>query len=380
MEVSKLFESISEKMRVDFEISAKFNQHGNRGDYREDSLKDFLNNGRLPNNFGIASGEIISKYSQTSKQIDLIIYDNNKSIIFESSESMKIFPIESVLGMIEVKSKLSKAKLIEGLENIKSLKKLHSPQLIQINYGPTIQIGYYNTPPFGIIFAYDLSRNSLESLDKNLREWCQDNPPEVWPNLICVLNAGLISFYNETDLALLSSDIKETSHSIPLHHKENSLFEFTSSLLTLCAKRHIEIFDIQQYKTPGLIIDTLRVKFKNNLMSKDGVKYRLSDDFIKLIYANRGEPTIYADLIDKLMDGFNGDKNHYKNRNDKVYVYDPEKLPTLFEAMSADASGKPMIEIAQDTPVFTIGIYFYINEETYYVPSYYLNEDNTCLW
>lgn len=380
MEVSKLFESISKKMSLDFEMSADFKQHGNRGSYREDSLKEFLCKGKLPSNFGIVSGEIISQYSQSSKQIDLILYDKSKSIMFESSESTKVFPIESVLGMIEVKSKLSKAKLIEGLENIKSLKELHSPQIININYGDRVRIGYYNTPPFGMIFAFNLSKNSLDSLRKNLAEWCEKNPPEVWPNLICVLNSGIINFYNGPDLALLSSDIKQTSQISAISYNESSLFEFTSALLTLCANRYIEIFDIQRYKKPGLIIDNLRVKFSNELKNSDGARYRLDDAFIKLVYENRGEPILYRDLMDKMLSGFAGDRSYYSNRNDKVYVYDPKKLPTLFEAMSADPSGKPMIEIVQDIPVFTVGIYLYINEESYYVPSHYINNENTCLW
>ncbi|MDV2441908.1 hypothetical protein QR665_21055 [Acinetobacter gerneri] len=75
MEISKLFEEISAKMKSDFNISAQFQHHGNRGSYREDSLKNFLTNGKLPDIFGIASGEIISQYSQVSKQMDAIIYD-----------------------------------------------------------------------------------------------------------------------------------------------------------------------------------------------------------------------------------------------------------------------------------------------------------------
>lgn len=381
MEISKLFEEISAKMKGDFNISAQFQHHGNRGSYREDALKKFLTNGKLPAIFGIASGEIISQYSQVSKQMDAIIYDKSKSIIFEASESTKIFPIESVLGIIEVKSKLSKAKFIEGLENIKSFKSLHAPQLVTRKYGDRVRIGYYNNPPFGVIFAYSLSGNSLESLRSNLKEWCKLNPPEVWPNFICILDEGIINFRNGLNDVLISSDIKEISDISAIQHKQNSLFKFTASLITLCANRDIDIFDIQQYNNIGIIIDNLRVKFKDNINNSEGKKIRLSDNFIKTIYENRGQPIPYKDLISKFTNGLNFiGKELYDSRVDKIYVYDPENLPSISDILSGNMQDKPLIEIIQDTPMFAGGTYLIINEETYYIPLYYWNESNTVLF
>ncbi|MCH7337151.1 DUF6602 domain-containing protein [Acinetobacter sp. NIPH 2699] len=381
MEISKLFEEISAKMKGDFNISAQFQHNGNRGSYREDSLKSFLTNGKLPDTFGIASGEIISQYSQVSKQMDAIIYDKSKSIIFEASESTKIFPIESVLGVIEVKSQLSKTKLIEGLENIKSLKTLHAPQLITKNYGDHVRIGYYNNPPFGVIFAYSLSGNSLESLAKNLKEWCESNPPEVWPNFICILDEGTINFRNGLNDVLISSEIQETSSISFLQHKENSLFEFTSALITLCANRKIDIFNIQAYKNIGIMVHNLRVKFENKIKNRESQTIRLSDSFIQNMYENRGQPILYKDLVAKFTDGMGLiGKELFDDRVDKVYVYDPENLPTMSEILSKNTEKKPLVEILQNTPMFSGGTYVIINEETYYIPLYYWNESNIVLF
>lgn len=381
MEISKLFEEISAKMKGDFNISAQFKHHGNRGGYREDSLKKFLTNGKLPDIFGIASGEIISQYSQVSKQMDAIIYDKSKSIIFEASESTKIFPIESILGSIEIKSQLSKTKLIEGLENIKSLKALHTPQRLQKNYGGSVSVGYYNNPPFGVIFAYSLCGNSLDSLKSNLDEWCQSNPPEVWPNYICILDEGIICFQNNLNDSLISSDINIESHTIALHHKENSLFEFTSSLITLCANRDIDIFNIQKYKNPGIMVDNLRVKFESQIQNHEKQKIRLTDDFIKTIYENRGEPIPYKDLMSKLTDGFNFiGKELFDDRVDNVYVYDPDNLPSMSDILSKNTEKKPIVDKLQGVPMFAGGTYVIINEETYYIPLYYWNESNTVLF
>ncbi|WP_333835478.1 DUF6602 domain-containing protein [Acinetobacter schindleri] len=381
MEISKIFKCISKKMKIDFELSAEYEHHGVRGDYREDRLKEFLKKGKLPEVFGISSGEIISQYSQVSKQMDAIIYDTSKSIIFEASESTKIFPIESVLGIIEVKSQLSKTKLIEGLENIKSLKTLHAPQLITKKYGDRVRIGYYNNPPFGVIFAYSLSGNSLESLSHNLKEWCDSNPPEVWPNFICILDEGTINFRNGLNSVLISSEIKKTSSINSLNHKENSLFEFTSALITLCANREIDIFNIQEYKNIGIMVDNLRVKFESEIKNLEGQRIRLTDDFIKSMYENRGQPIPYKDLISKFADGMNFiGKELFDDRVDKVYVYDPDNLPSMSDILSKNTENKPIIDMIQEVPMFSSGTYVTINEEKYYIPFCYWNESNTALF
>ena len=77
-------------------------------------------------------------------------------------ESIQVFPIEGVYGIIEVKSELSKEKLYEGLEVIKRLK-LMAPKGRAISFTPMGSVLIDSPIPFGIIFAYELKDNSLES-------------------------------------------------------------------------------------------------------------------------------------------------------------------------------------------------------------------------
>ena len=135
MNIKKIYRNLSDKFILDFENSSEINHNGNIGEYREKSLKEFLENGRLPQRYAIGNGEIISSVSGVSKQSDLIIYDSVEGLSFEGKDNLKIFPIESVCGIIEVKSCLSKEKLLEGLENIKSVKKLRINSVIEENKG-----------------------------------------------------------------------------------------------------------------------------------------------------------------------------------------------------------------------------------------------------
>ncbi len=45
-----------------------------------------------------------------------------------------------------------------------------------------------------------------------------------------------------------------------------------------------------------------------------------------------------------------------------------------------NTENKPIVDMLQGVPMFAGGTYIIINEETYYIPSYYLNESNTVLF
>jgi hypothetical protein len=48
MNTKNLFQKIGEKMRIDFEAAAEIEHNGSRGTMRENILKKFLSEGRLP--------------------------------------------------------------------------------------------------------------------------------------------------------------------------------------------------------------------------------------------------------------------------------------------------------------------------------------------
>jgi hypothetical protein len=119
-----------------------------KGQLKEILIRDLFRP-LLPINIGVGSGEVVTASDQHSKQQDIVVYDKRffPPILFESSYG--IFPIESVLYTIEVKSSLTEKGLKEshkaakevsnfsysiGLpgetvdENVKELLKLHNLQ------------------------------------------------------------------------------------------------------------------------------------------------------------------------------------------------------------------------------------------------------------
>jgi hypothetical protein len=137
---NKIFDSLlSEKIenfRTSFSGTAKevFYDDANKkmihslefGLYRESICKDFLKF-IIPSRLEIDDGFIISiKDNNVSTQCDIVIFDPTHTPLFESGKKQRFFPVETVVGIGEVKSTLSKDKLktaINKLARIKGLRR-----------------------------------------------------------------------------------------------------------------------------------------------------------------------------------------------------------------------------------------------------------------
>ncbi len=65
----------------------------------------------LTSQFGIGSGVIINQIGKASKQIDIIIYDKRILPPFIVEQNIGVYPIESVLAAIEVRSHVDKSTI-----------------------------------------------------------------------------------------------------------------------------------------------------------------------------------------------------------------------------------------------------------------------------
>lgn len=376
MDIQKVFREISKKLFHDFSISAQISHNGNIGTYRENALKEFLENGRLPKRFGIGTGEIVGHISNVSRQSDLIVFDQLDNIPLLYDSQIQVYPIDCVYGIVEVKSQLSKTKLFEGLENIKSVKQL-SPK---DNITKKFMFMSETTPrpkPFGFIFAYSLSGNSLDSLVKNLKEWEEKNAPEFWPNLIIVLGEGIIYHSPKSSFskAIFSESINEDCYPTSLHHKDDSFFYFYSYLLDLC--NNTELPKVQLSKFLNLPQQQGKYVVKNNdrivKTGKDGKVnddnvYRFNEAFMdKIVTWCKQKGTIsqrdlYLKQFGHLPQGIENDVSHLETQ---VYFYNPDNLLGMHEVekpISLDENKRPVVDPRVGIPSF----HLIIDDEVYY--------------
>jgi hypothetical protein len=73
----------------------------------------------LTNQFSTGTGKIVDYNGAVSKEIDICIYSKNllPPVFFSANEKLAIFPLESVLSCIEVKSSFSKKNIEDAYNN-----------------------------------------------------------------------------------------------------------------------------------------------------------------------------------------------------------------------------------------------------------------------
>lgn len=199
--IKEVFDSISLKMRSDFEeVTRMINHTGERGTARENALKKYLRP-HIPEKYQFSEGTVIDSCDHQSRQVDFIIHDRNTTPFLQDCDLASVIPIESVYAIIEVKSNLTKNELIKCIENIWSVRSLKKNTIT----GQT-------SPTLGFVFAYD-SDSSLETVYKNFLELSKEVSPEQQITCICILNKGLV-------LPILKSRLS----SIALLPSDDSLF------------------------------------------------------------------------------------------------------------------------------------------------------------
>lgn len=164
---------------------------GENGRNKEDLLLEFLRS-YLPKRYSLGTGFILDSSETKSNQNDIIIYDSFwSSILFPDSVS-QFFPIESVYGVIEVKSKLDKKELKTTIAKAAKVKKMPTRGISKRAHSSGIK------EPLYAIFAYDSLE--LSTVKEQLEAIYKDTPLKERIDFIVVLNKGLIYTGNYFDI------------------------------------------------------------------------------------------------------------------------------------------------------------------------------------
>ena len=362
MDLKFIFQRISQQLLEDFKMSSQISHSVVKGEFREGYLRDFLESGKIPPKYGIGSGLIINSSNEESNQSDLIIYDRDKCPTWMLYKRVQVFPIEGIYGVIEVKSRLSKEELLKGLAQIEKLRQMVPKGAVSL--------------PFGIIFAYQLSNNSLDSLEKNLSDYQKEKSPSVWPNLIVVLQEGIIlQLRRGFERILKPEDFEQSVAPAAFSFKKDTLFEFYSALFSILSTTYLGTLDIGNYRElPSKVGPHL---VKNHIFhKKDKKTYALSQTFINNIFLycqKQGSKTLGEIFIlqsGSIPPGYFTEDYLLS----KCYYYDPENLPGIHqvnEPYKINEQGRPVWNKRLKTP----STYVEIDNEIYMFPEVYVWDD-----
>lgn len=380
MDVRKVFRGISRKLLEDFKISEEIKHPGSKGTFRENALGDFLGRERLPLKYGVGSGEIVGLTNETSRQSDLIIFDRLNGVPLLFGEQVQVYPIDSVYGVVEVKSKLSKPKLLEALESIKSVKELSPGGTVVRSAGP-FSHAIARPRPFGIVFAYALAGNSLQSLRENLAEWEKDNAPEFWPNYIVVLDEGVIYHANQELRPCLNNEVISLA-TAPMHiaYGKDSFLQFYSTLLDLCTSTDLAPPAISKYVDLPKKVGPFSVKHHDRMLSIVSVGQtpsvrRLNEAFIAKVVVwckADGKHSFRAMLLKQLGQIPQGLSD--ERLDAEVYLYDPENLPGMHQVENPIIRTETGVSASQKMQMPSS--YIEVDGEVYYYPQCYVSKDD----
>lgn len=148
------------------------------GEWKESVLRSFLRR-NLPKSVEIGRGFVITD-DRPSSQIDILIYDSSKPILFQDGDLVFVTP-DSVLGIIEVKSSLDNTTFYKAIEKLSSnanlIRKLTTNRII-----------------FGLFSYEDNTTGSEDNLD-SLYKVANSNSKKV-VQCICMGKDNFIRYWN----------------------------------------------------------------------------------------------------------------------------------------------------------------------------------------
>jgi hypothetical protein len=194
------FASIHNKLEADALLFNRQLPHaGLVGSGNEQAIAAVLR-GFLPGRFGIdVNAMVIDRFGRTSKEADIVIYDAHNQPNF----LRKVFPVEIVYAVIEVKTSMGSPEAAHALENLKSVNALEfRPALTPYWQTRTEEDRIHHDPPRCFVFSYRTGCQSFETFARWFPwEFLQDGVelkdkapdfPEIRTLTVAALDNGII--------------------------------------------------------------------------------------------------------------------------------------------------------------------------------------------
>lgn len=199
--LGRYFQAVLDKLNADtLHYNRKLSHHGLAGAENEQAIGDVVRN-FLPRKFGVeVNALVIDQHGSMSKECDIVIYDDERFPKY----FRKVFPIELVYCVIEVKTFLTKKLTGEALDNLRALNKLDfRPSLTNFWQMRTKEQKLLHYPPLNAVFAYETNTACFETFARwfpfgFLGEGLLPEYPEIRSFLACALNQGIIDM-NSTE-------------------------------------------------------------------------------------------------------------------------------------------------------------------------------------
>jgi len=194
------FSSVYNKLEADALLFNRQLPHaGLVGAENENAIAEVLRT-FLPAKYGVeVNALVIDRFGKTSRQADIVIYDAAN----QASFLRKVYPIEIVYAVIEVKTSMSSTEAKSALDNLVSVSELEfRPALTPYWETKTREQNIHHDPPALYVFAFRTDCKSFETFARwidwdylhqgvRLRDKAPTSP-EIRVIRVCALDKGVI--------------------------------------------------------------------------------------------------------------------------------------------------------------------------------------------
>jgi hypothetical protein len=176
--VEDYWAGVLQRLDAEVHVFAQLVTHeGERGRENEAVLARILE-ALVPQRYGIGTGLLIDNSDHYSRQTDIVVFDQSDEPAVLAQTTQLLFPIESVLACIEVKTTLRGDDLSDCFEKARQMRQELKPSRLYPDG---------SEHPLFIVLAYRAGQKP-ETLAKKLEE-CE---PDDRPDLLCIVQQGLL--------------------------------------------------------------------------------------------------------------------------------------------------------------------------------------------
>lgn len=181
-----MFKAKVDELRSLFLATKGVSHNGEKGSFREAFVVSLLQQ-FLPAHYGLGSGVVVDKWGRQSPQVDIVIYDKRTlPPIFERG-GRGIYPIDSVLRVVEVKSVVDKSSLAQFGRLVNALDPKNSDGLKMASKGK-LEDGYSYYPVCALFGFESVLGDLAESISENEILKGKNNPIYLDNGQVCGVN------------------------------------------------------------------------------------------------------------------------------------------------------------------------------------------------
>lgn len=311
-----------------------------KGDQREEILRHFLTgHGLLPETIKIpsVSTRMVSPSGHISPELDILFVNRNDSIVLKKFENtLEYYPVESVLGTVQVKSILTKNELVSGLKHIRKFKSIR-PMVPLKRQMAGFTVASDLNRRFGVLFAYEMGISWDQVVDY-LQTHLAECPNSLWPNMIAILDAGCFLIGDKDRCALNQKSLENISSPRVYGFPDDTghcLQQFYSYLLAFLKQTDAGVPDINAYLNMPMTVGEHSVSFVHGVVSEvaECAKHgrylkRFSVEKIDQILDSTRDSTAinWLRAIDLAYGKPGTDLARYRKQPGDTVVYDPDDV------------------------------------------------------